>query len=110
MATKIEIDMSDYPKFSFDKSRIPPLPPETAERVKEYERRYFHYVSLPDPYAPSISFEKFMEIIKDRRLMVIDEPTHIRPRLKPPINPKRESPWVKAFEEWLKANENGADE
>lgn len=102
--------MSDYPKFSFDKSRIPPLSPEIAERIKGYERRMLRYIALFDPYAPAISFEEFMKILsKGRTLMVVDEPTHVRPRLKPSLNPVRESPWLKAFEEWLKEKENGAE-
>lgn len=97
------MSMADYPKFSFDKCRIPPLSPEIAERAKEYERRMLRYVALPDPYAPSMSFEKFKEVWgKDRSVITIDEPTHIKQRLKGSINPAEEPLWVKAFKEWIK--------
>lgn len=92
--------MSDYPKFSFDKCRIPPLlSPETAERVKEYERRMLRYVALPDPYAPSMSFEKFKELFGKRRKV------DVNPENVYPLNPNNKV--YKEFKEWL--NENGAE-
>lgn len=88
--------MSDYPKFSFDKSRIPPLSPEIAERVKEYERRMLRYVALPDPYAPSMSFEKFKEVWGKRRKV------DVHPENVYPLNPNNRV--YKEFEKWLKDN------
>ena len=71
--------MSDYPKFTWNKSVIPDMPSEISETVKEYARRQMRYIPLPDPYAPSMSFEKFKELW-DKSL------------------------WVKEFEKWLKDN------
>lgn len=96
---KIGSDMSDYPKFSFDKSRTPPLSLEIAERVKEYERRMLRYVALPDPYAPSMSFEKFKELFGKRRKV------DVHPENVYPLNPNNRM--YKEFKEWL--NENGAE-
>lgn len=92
--------MADYPKFSFDKSRIPPLSPETAERVKEYERRMLRYVALPDPYAPSMSFEKFKEIFGKRQKV------DVSPENVYPLNPNNRV--YKEFKEWL--NNNGTEQ
>lgn len=44
--------MADYPKFTFDKSRIPDFPPEWYEKIKEYGKRMMQYYVPPyDPYA-----------------------------------------------------------
>lgn len=102
MDLKIGNDMNDYPKFSFDKSRIPPLSPEITERVKEYERRMVRYVALPDPYAPSMSFEKFIELMSKRQ-------TKHCPRIAFSFNPDDKEHWLFKFaNEYLK--DNGADE
>ena len=90
--------MSDYPKFTFDKSRIPPLLPGIAERVKEYERRMLRYIALPAPYAPSMSSEKFKELIGKRHK------ANVTPENVYPFNPNDRV--YKEFNEWL--NENGA--
>lgn len=93
--------MSDYPKFTWDK--VPNMLSELSEKFEENTRRQMQYVPLPDPYAPSMSFEKFVELMRERcGVMVIDEPTLPRQRLAVSINPIRESPWVKEFEKWLK--------
>lgn len=95
--------MSDYPKFTWNKSRIPDMPSEISEKVKKYARRQMWYIPLPDPYAPQIPFEKLVELMRKRcGVIVIDEPTQVRQRFAVSINPIRESPWVKEFEEWLK--------
>lgn len=91
--------MADYPKFSFNKFRIPPLLPETTEMFKEYERGMVRYVALPDPYAPSMSFEKFKELFGKRRK------GDINPENVYPLNPNNRM--YKEFKEWL--NENGAE-
>ena len=97
--------MSDYPKFTWNKSIIPDMPSEISETVKEYARRQMRYIPLPDPYALSMSFEKFKELWDKRRsIVVVDEPTQVRPRLARSINPARKSLWVKEFEKWLKDN------
>uniref|UniRef100_A0AAU8AVM0 Uncharacterized protein n=1 Tax=Dulem virus 40 TaxID=3145758 RepID=A0AAU8AVM0_9CAUD len=103
--------MADYPKFSFDKNRLPYWPLELTKEFEEYAKRQsrclFPYY---DDFAPSMSFEKFKELLsKNRNVMVVDEPTQIRQRIKISLNPTRESPWLKAFEEWLKEKENGAE-
>lgn len=90
--------MSDYPKFTFDKRRIPLFPPEIAEGVKEYERRMLRYIALPDPYAPSTSFEKFKVLFGKRHK------TNVTPENVYPFNPNDRV--YKEFNEWL--NENGA--
>lgn len=92
--------MSNCPKFSFDESRIPPLSPEIAERVKDYERRMLRYVALPDPYAPSMSFKKFKELF-DKRCKVDVTLENVYP-----LNPNNRA--YKEFKEWL--NENGAEQ
>ncbi len=44
--------MADYPKFTFDKSRIPDFPPEYYEKIKESAERLMQYYVPPcDPYA-----------------------------------------------------------
>lgn len=97
--------MSDYPKFTWDKSRIPDMPSELSEEFKEYARRQMRYIPMPDPYAPSMLFEKWMELMRERcGVIAIDEPTQVRPRLAGSINPARKSLWVEEFEKWLKDN------
>lgn len=101
--------MSDYPKFTFDKSRIPDIPSGLSEEFKEYARRQMQYLIVPDPYVPSMSFEKFMELMRKRHgVMVIDEPTLPRQRLAVSINPARKTLWVKEFEKWLEDKDNEA--
>ena len=96
--------MSDYPKFTWDK--VPDMPSEISDELKEYARRQMRYIPLPDPYVPSMSFEKFVELMRKRRgVMAIDEPTLPRQRLAVSINPARKPLWVKGFEKWLKDNE-----
>ena len=91
--------MAEYPKFSFDKSRIPPLSPEIAKRVKEYERRMLRYVALPDPYIPSMSFEKFIELMSKRQ-------TKPCPRIVFSFNPDDKEHWLFKFaNEYLKEND-----
>lgn len=92
--------MSDYPKFTWDK--VPDMLSELSEKCEENTRRQMRYIQLPDPYAPRIPFEKFVELMRKRcGVMVIDEPTQVRQRLAVSINPARKSLWVKEFEKWL---------
>lgn len=96
-------DMSDYPKFTWDK--FPDMPPGFIEEFKVYARQ-MRYIPMPDPYVPSMSFEKFVELMRERRgVIAIDEPTLPRQRLAVSINPARKPLWVKEFEKWLKDNE-----
>lgn len=93
--------MSDYPKFAWDK--VPDMLSELSEKCKENTLRQMQYISLPDPYASSMSFEKFVELMRKRHgAMVIDEPTQPRQRLAASINPVRKSLWEEEFEKWLK--------
>ena len=102
--------MSEYPKFTFDKSRMPEFPPKFLEEFKEYAQRQVQYIPLPDPYSPLMPFEKFVELMRKRcGMVVIEEPTQVRQRLAISISPARESPWIKAFEECLKQKENGKE-
>lgn len=98
--------MSDYPQFTFDKSRIPDMSSELCEEFREYARRQIVYL-IPDcdSLNPAMSFEKFKEyILKTRGAMLVDEPTQVRQRLKVCLNPSGESVWAKEFEKWLKDN------
>lgn len=92
--------MSDYPKFTWDK--VPDMLSELSEKCEENTRRQMQYIPVPDPYAPSMPFEKFVELMRERcGVMVIDEPTLPRQRLAVSINPARKPLWVKEFEKWL---------
>lgn len=98
--------MSDYPKFTWDK--VPDMLSELSEKCKENTRRQMQHIPLSDPYAPSMSFEKFVELMRERcDVVVIDEPTRVRQRLAASINPARKSLWVEEFEKWLKDKDNG---
>lgn len=100
--------MNDYPKFTWGK--IPDMPSEISDEVKEYAQRQMRYIPLPDPYVPSMSFEKFKELWDKRRsVVVVDEPTQVRPRLAASINPARKSLWEEEFEKWLKDKDNGEE-
>lgn len=93
--------MSDYPKFTWDKA--PDMLSELSEKCEENTRRQMQYIPVPDPYATSMSFEKFVELMRERcGVMVIDEPTLPRQKLAGSINPTRKSLWVDEFEKWLK--------
>lgn len=92
--------MSDYPKFTWDK--IPDMPPGLTEEFKEYARRQMRYIPMPDPYVPSMSFEKFVESIPKRR-------TKDCPRIVFSFNPDDKEHWLfKFINEYMK--ENGADQ
>lgn len=93
--------MSEYPKFTWDK--VPDMLSELSEKCKENTLRQMQYISQPNPYASSMSFEKFVELMRERRgVIAIDEPTLPRQRLAVSINPARKPLWVKEFEKWLK--------
>ena len=54
--------MSEYPKFTFDKSRIPDFPPELSEDFKEYAKRQMQYLIPPyDDLAPKMSVPRIQE-------------------------------------------------
>lgn len=92
--------MADYPKFTWDEYH-----PEYPERFKTQLERQFGCVFADYP-NPSMSFERFKEMWdKGRSIMSIDEPTHIKQRLKGSINPAEEPLWIKAFKEWIKGRQ-----
>lgn len=95
--------MSEYPKFTFDKSRMPEFPPKFLEEFKEYAQRQVQYIPLPDPYFPLMPFEKFVELMRKRR--GFNEPTQVQQRLVVSINPARKPLWLNEFEKWLKDKE-----
>ncbi len=98
--------MADYPKFSFDKNGLPYWPPELSKEFEEYAKRQLRcLVPHYDDLAPSMSFEKFKELMsKKRSAMVIDEPTRLRPKVLGSINPDSDHWFSKLAKEYLKDN------
>lgn len=92
--------MSDYPKFTWDK--VPDMLSELSEKCEENTRRQMRYIPMPDPYVPSMSFEKFIELMPKRR-------TKDCTRIVFSFNPDDKEHWLfKFINEYLK--ENGADQ
>lgn len=59
----------NIPKFTF-KLPEPHIPPEVPEEFNEYIKRQNEMLFLPmyyDNYAPSMSFERFMEVFGKNR-------------------------------------------
>lgn len=54
-----------YPKFTFELPEAQ-IPPDVPEEFKEYAKRQMQYVAF-GYLAPTMSFEKFKEIMSKRR-------------------------------------------
>lgn len=80
----------EYPKIKLEKYN-----PDDCER----HGKEFKCLIVEEPKLP-MDFKKFREIF-DKRCIVIDEPTQIKPKPKVSINPTRESSWLKEFEKRL---------
>lgn len=100
--------MADYPKFTFDKSRIPDFPPELSEDFKEYAKRQMQYLIPPyDDLAPKMSFQEFRRMMSERcNVICIDEITEPCPKPMPSVNPEG-SQWYKIYQAYLNGNDMG---
>lgn len=88
--------MSDYPKFTFAKYN----PDDCKLHGKQFK------CPLVDDMMP-MDFKRFREVFDKRcGVIVVEEPTRIRPKPIVRFNPIRESAWTRIFRKWLKDNDN----
>lgn len=85
---------------------FPDIQPDDVNEFKEYMQRQ-PFIPWPEPHGPSISFDKWKEIMDKRHSIIInDDPTRIKPKLIASINPMRESWWFDVFSKHLKDKED----
>lgn len=95
-----------YPRITWDENIFPDIQPDDVNEFKEYMQRQ-PFIPWPEPHGPSISFDKWKEIMDKRHSTIInDDPTRIKPKQIANLNPHEGTLWVKVFKEWLKDEED----